>query len=71
MSGLFIAKFEQTKVINSAFKAMIVVPDRKSADWHKKMIKDNKWRLLWYFPKGSKLFSKPGAKEPFATAKRC
>ena len=34
------------------------------------MVKENKWKLVWYYPRGSFLFSKPSAKEMFKS-KRC
>ena len=48
-----------------------MIPDRHEQPWFKEMVARNKWRLLWYYPAGSKLFSKPSAKYPFDRSKRC
>lgn len=50
---------------------MIIVPDRHEQDWHKGMVERNLWRILWYYPTGTKLFSAPSATNPFDRKKRC
>ena len=47
------------------------MPYRTAEDWVNEMISRNKWRLIQYWPYGSFLFTKPGAKNPFELSERC
>ena len=67
----FLEKFEKTKNQNKAFKALIVLPYRDSKKWFKDFLTRGRWRLVWYWPKGSYLFSEPSAIDRFNLNRRC
>lgn len=70
ISDQFVEHFEATKRRSRKFKALIIVPDRHSNDWHRNMVARNNWRLLFYYPVGTKLFTEPGA-DVYDREKRC
>ena len=67
----FMRKFESTKEEHPDFKALAVMPYRPSQPWVRRLIVEGRWRLLWFWPKGSMLFSKPSAVERFNLSMRC
>ena len=71
MCGDFVVHFEHIKKRVKQFKAMSVLPERKSNEWFKKLAKRNKWRIFWRYPIGTQLFSKPSEKDLFDREKRC
>ena len=55
----FILKMEATKEADDSTKALLIIPEFKHLRWFKDLLKRNKWRILWRFPRGSQLFSRP------------
>ena len=67
----FVVHFEHIKKRVKKFKAMSVLPERKSNEWFKKLAKRNRWRIIWRYPVGTQLFSKPCEKDLYDREKRC
>ena len=67
----FVVHFEGIKRRVNKFKAMSVLPERKSNEWFQKLARRNRWRIIWQYPIGTQLFSKPCEKDLFDREKRC
>ena len=67
----FVVHFEGIKKRVKNFKAMCVLPERTSNEWFKKLAERNRWRIIWRYPRGSQLFSKPSEKNLFDLENRC
>lgn len=61
----FILKMEATKIEDDSTKAMLIIPEFKHLKWFKEMLKRDKWSIIWRFPKGSQLFSRPHSEDVF------
>ena len=66
----YLLKLERTKRRAPRTKAMVILPEWKQRRWFKRMVTRNQWRVLWRFPRGSKLFSRPDPEHVFDEDKR-
>ena len=54
------------------FKAVLTIPDKPNDSEFQEFVQRNKWRLVWFYPRGSILFSEPlGKGNEFNPEKRC
>ena len=54
------------------FKAVLTIPDRPTNSEFQEFVQRNKWRLVWFYPRGSFLFSEPlGNGNEFNPEQRC
>ena len=70
ISKLFIEKLQDAKKANAETKALLIVPEHTRFIWFKDMIKSNKWRIIWRFPKNSQVFSRPDEQDVYNVSKR-
>ena len=55
----YLLHIEDAKERDASTEAMGVIPEWQHRVWFKEMTKRNRWRIVWRFPRGTKLFSRP------------
>ena len=56
----FVLKLEDAKEQDPRTKVLLIVPESPRYLWFKHMLQRNYWRIIWRFPTGSQLFTRPG-----------